>query len=102
MYRDMARRDLTNAEVEQMGRENPGSAAEYLRLRRQELAQEKKEAREREDEELWIEAFVANGGEREAARKAYRNGKNEAATIQAVLTGDASREMVRANIARSL
>ena len=28
----MARPDLTNEEVEQMGQENPGSAAEYLRL----------------------------------------------------------------------
>jgi hypothetical protein len=34
----MARRDLTNEEIEQMGRDNPGSAAEYLCLRREDHA----------------------------------------------------------------
>jgi hypothetical protein len=98
----MARRDLTNAEIEEMGRENPGSAAEYLRLRREELEAEKQAQREREDEELWIEAFVANGGERSVAKKAYRNHQNENATIQAVLVEDVSREIVRSHNVRSL
>ena len=34
----MARRDLANEEIEAMSLEEPGSAAEYLRLRREELA----------------------------------------------------------------
>jgi len=42
----MARRDLTNKEIERMGREKPGSAAEYLRLRREEIEAEKQARRE--------------------------------------------------------
>jgi tetratricopeptide (TPR) repeat protein len=53
----MARRDLTNAEIEQMGEENPGSAAEYLRLRREELEAERQVEREKEDED-WEEAYA--------------------------------------------
>ena len=41
----MARADLTNTEVERMGREKPGSAAEYLRLRREEIEAEKQARR---------------------------------------------------------
>jgi hypothetical protein len=37
----MVRRDLTNEEIKQMGMDNPGSAAEYLQLRREELEAEK-------------------------------------------------------------
>lgn len=98
----MARPDLTNEEIEQMGQENPGSAAEYLRLRRSELEDEKQEAREKEDEERFIEQFVAAGGERSAAKAAYRNNRNENALIAAVFAEDASREMVRSHNVRSL
>jgi hypothetical protein len=98
----MARRDLTNEEIEQMGQENPGSAAEYLRLRREELEAEKQAEREEEDEERFVEQFVAAGGERSAAKAAYRNNRNENAVIAAVLAEDSSVESERHHIARSL
>jgi hypothetical protein len=98
----MARRDLTNADVERMGREEPGSAAEYLRLRREELESEAQERREVEDEQEFVEQFVAAGGERSAARKAYRSKRNEDALVAAVLADDAASESVRRRIAQSL
>ena len=50
----MARRDLTNEEIETMGLEEPGSAAEYLRLRREELEAEEHERLELEDEHEFV------------------------------------------------
>lgn len=47
-----------------MGRDNPGSAAEYLRLWREELAAEQEAAREEDDKERFVEQFVAAGGNR--------------------------------------
>ena len=58
----MARADLTNTEVERMGREKPGSAAEYLRLRREELEAEKQAERARDDYARFERAFVGEGG----------------------------------------
>lgn len=60
----MARRELTNMEIEQMAQDNPGSAAEYLRLRREELEAEKQAEREKDDEARFVEQFVAAGGNR--------------------------------------
>src|SRR3954468_14715234 len=98
----MARRDLTNEEIEQMGRDNPGSAAEYLRLRDEELEAERQAEREANDEAHWVEQFVAAGGDRSAAKAAFKNNRNENALIAAVLAEDASREMVRSHNVRSL
>src|SRR3954469_22597617 len=98
----MARRDLTNAEVEQMGRDNPGSAAEYLRLRREEVEAEKEASREREDRAAFEREFVAAGGTATAAREAYRRHRNEEAEKSAVAAGEAARQLTRHNIARSL
>jgi hypothetical protein len=98
----MARRDLTNEEIERMGQENPGSAAEYLRLRREELEAEKQAEREADDEERFVEQFVAAGGEPGAAKKALQDKKNEDAIIAAVLAEDSSVESERRHIVRSL
>jgi hypothetical protein len=57
----MARPDLTNEQVEEMGREEPGSAARYLEERREELAAEKQAERERDDYRRFEEAFVERG-----------------------------------------
>jgi hypothetical protein len=73
----MARRDLTNEEVYQMGQDNPGSAAEYLRLRREELAAEKQAEREKEDIARFTETFVNAGGTKTAAKEAYDRCRNE-------------------------
>src|SRR4051794_31953499 len=98
----MARPELTNAEVEAMGRENPGSAAEYLRLRREELDAEAEAAREREDREAFEREFVAAGGTQGAAREAYRRHKNEEAEKTAVAASESALQMTRRHVARSL
>jgi hypothetical protein len=98
----MARPDLTNEEVEQMGRENPGSAAEYLRLRREELAAEAQAAREREDREAFEREFVDAGGTKEDARKVYRRRRNEEAERAAVAASEAAVQLTRRHVARSL
>jgi hypothetical protein len=98
----MARPDLTNEQVEQMGRQNPGSAAEYLRLRREELAAEAEAAREREDRGAFVREFVAAGGTQSAAKEAYRRHCNEEAEKAAVAASEAARLMTRRHVARSL
>jgi len=75
----MARRDLTNKEIERMGREKPGSAAEYLRLRREEIEAEKQARREADDYARFERAFVDAGGDKEAAKEAYTRYRDEAA-----------------------
>ena len=85
-----------------MGLEEPGSAAEYLRLRREELEAEEWERLEREDEEQFVEQFVAAGGERPAAKAAYRSSRNENALVAVVLANDAAREQVRRGISQAL
>jgi hypothetical protein len=95
----MARRDLTNKEIEQMGREEPGSAAEYLRLRREELEAEQQKQREEDDKKRYIEAFVAAGGNKgdaEAAHKAHRNERAATAAQRADQeAAAASRQRIR-------
>src|SRR4051794_2919433 len=98
----MARPDLTNEQVEQMGQDNPGSAAEYLRLRRKELADEKATAHEREDREAFEREFVAAGGTATAAREAYRRHRNEEAEKSAVAASEAALQLTRRHVARSL
>jgi hypothetical protein len=93
---------LTSAEVEQMGLENPGSAREYLRLRREELEAEEQERREVEDEQEFIEQFVVAGGERSAARAAYRDRRNENALAAAVRADVGASESVRRRISQAL
>jgi hypothetical protein len=56
-----------------------GSAAEYLRLRREELDAEKQRQREQEDFELFEREFVAAGDTETAAKEAYRRHRNEEA-----------------------
>ncbi|MEJ7815481.1 MAG: hypothetical protein WKF53_09940 [Rubrobacter sp.] len=75
----MARVDLTNREIEQMAEEKPGSAAEYLRLRREELEAEKQARREADDFARFERAFVGEGGTKDAAREAYTRYRNEEA-----------------------
>ena len=94
----MARRDLTNAEIEEMGRVNPGSAAEYLRLRREELAEEKQARREEEDRQRFIEEFVAAGGSRSAAASAYQEKRNDEALWSATLADEAAVDTTRQRI----
>jgi hypothetical protein len=93
---------LTNAEVEQMGHDEPGSAAEYLRLRREELEIEAQERREAEDEREFAEAFVAAGGERSAAREAYRHKRNEDALAAASRADEDASTSVRRHISGRL
>ncbi len=86
----MARRDLNIYEVEQMAREEPGSAARYLEERRAELEAEKQAKREADDERRWIEAFVAGGGNRADGKVAYKAHRNEQAAAAAWAADEAT------------
>jgi hypothetical protein len=98
----MVRRDLTNQEIEQMGREEPGSAAEYLRLRREELKAEQQKQREADDKRRYIEAFVAAGGESRAAEAAYTASRNEQAATAARQADQAAAGLTRSRIRQAL
>jgi hypothetical protein len=98
----MARRDLSNAEIEEMGRVDPGSAAEYLRLMREELAEEKQARREEEDKELFVEQFVAAGGNRADALAERKKRMNERALDAARRADEAALHTTQRHITRSL
>ena len=98
----MARRDLTIEDVERMGREEPGSAARYLEERREELEAEKQAEREEDDYRRFEEAFVAAGGERSAAKAAYKDRRNENARIAAGRADEAATEHSRRRISQAL
>lgn len=98
----MARRDLTNEEIEQMGLDDPGSADEYLRLRREELAAEEQERREDEDRQQFVERFVAAGGNRAAASAEFKRQTNERAAEVASHADEDASMSVRRHISRSL
>ncbi len=98
----MARRDLTNEEVERMGREEPGSAARYLEERRAELEAEERAGRERDDYRRFEEAFVADGGTKAAAKASYERLRNERAEASARAAEEAAREHVRRGIGERL
>lgn len=98
----MARRNLTNEEIEQMGREEPGSAAEYMRLRREELDAEKRSERDKEDYGRFERAFVDAGGTKSAAKDAYDRRRNEEAEKAALEADRASSERTRRHIAGAL
>ena len=98
----MARRDLTNEQVEEMGRREPGSAARYLEERRRELRAEEQERREREDEREFVERFVAAGGERPAAKAAHKRTRNERAEAAARAAEEASLTATRRGIGQAL
>jgi hypothetical protein len=98
----MARRDLNNEEVEQMGRDNPGSAAEYLRLRREELEAEKQARREEDDKERFVEHFVAAGGNRADALAERKKLMNERALEAARRADEAAHMQTRLHASRSL
>jgi len=74
---------LTNAEIERMHREEPGSAARYLEERREEIAAEKEAEREKKRDEDWINNFVAEGGDRKTAAAALKAKKNADAAAKA-------------------
>lgn len=98
----MARRDLTNEEIDQMSREEPGSAAEYLRLRREELDAEKQAEREKDDYKRFEEAFVEAGGSKGSAKEAYTRRRNEEAEKAALEADRASSDRSRRHVARAL
>jgi hypothetical protein len=98
----MARRNLTNEEVEQMGIDSPGSAAEYLLLRREELEAEKQAEREKDDEERFIETFVSAGGTRADARAARKKLMNDHALEAARQADESAIEQTRLHASRSL
>jgi hypothetical protein len=98
----MARRDLTNEEVEQMGLDAPGSAAEYLEARRQELEAEQQTEREKDDEERFVEQFVAAGGNRADALAARKTLTNERALEAARRADEDALVQTRLHASRSL
>jgi hypothetical protein len=98
----MARRDLTNEEIEAMSLDDPGSAADYLEARREELEAEKQAERDRDDEERWIARFVAAGGDRSEARSARKKLQNEQALEAARRADEAAIQQTRLHASRSL
>jgi hypothetical protein len=98
----MARRDLSNTEIEEMGLDDPGSAAAYLEARREELEAEKQTAREKDDEQRFVEQFVAAGGHRADALAARKTLQNEQAFAAARRADEDALEQVRLHVARSL
>jgi hypothetical protein len=85
-----------------MGLEEPGSAAEYLRLRREELESEAQERREVEDEERFVERFVAAGGNRADALAARKKLINERAADAARRADEDASAHVRRHISGAL
>ena len=99
----MARRDLTAREVEAMVEEyGPGSADEYLRLRCEELEAEKQAELERDDEERFVEQFVAAGGNRADALAERKKLRNEHAAEVARRADEDASMSVRRHVSRSL
>jgi hypothetical protein len=98
----MARRDLTNAEVERMGRDEPGSAAEYLRLRREELQAEREAELEADDKRLFVEQYVVAGGDPGDAGKEYKRFKAEKAAESARRSDTAAVVQVRRHVSGRL
>ena len=98
----MVRRDLTNEEIEQMGLDDPGSADEYLRLRREELEAEKQAEREEDDVARFVEEFVAAGGNRADALAERKKLMNERAAEAARRADQDAGEYVRRHVSRSL
>ena len=97
------RPDLSSTQVEEMVEKyGPGSAAEYLRLRREELEAEKRALRDRDDEERWIARFVAAGGDRADARAARKKLQNEQALAAARRVDEGAVQETRLHAARSL
>jgi hypothetical protein len=99
----MVRRDLTNEEIEQMGRENPGSADEYLRLRREEIAAAQEKQGEQDDKERFITQFLASGGtSRAEGEKAYKVHKNEQAAAAARAADEQAANYTRRRMASKI
>ena len=97
------RPDLSSREVEQMVEERgPGSAAEYLEARRQELEAEKQAERDKDDEERFVEEFVAAGGNRADALAARKKMNNERALDAARAADEAAGALSRRHISRNL
>jgi hypothetical protein len=98
----VARRDLTNEEIERMGRDNPGSAAEYLNLRREELEAEEQKRREADDKERFVERFVAAGGDRADASAELKRLTNERAAQAARRADEDASGYIRRSITEAL
>ncbi len=93
----MARKDLTNAEIEATAAEEPGSAARYLEERREEA-----ERREAQDKEQFVREFVDAGGTKAEAEEVYRRLRNEEAEKAAVAASEAARQQSRRHISGRL
>ncbi len=98
----MARPDLTNEEIRRMAAEEPGSASEYLRLRREELEAERLAARAEDDRERWIRRYVAAGGSPQSAKGAYQEHLNEQALEAARQAEQAAVVAARQRVSRAL
>lgn len=97
------RPDLSSREVEQMvEKHGPGSAAEYLRLRREELEAEKQAEREKDDEQRFVEQFVAAGGNQADALAERKKLQNEQALEAARRADEAAVQQTRLHASRSL
>lgn len=98
----MARKDLTNREIEELAKQSPGSAREYLRLRDEEIAAEKQAEREKDDYERFERAFVGASGTKSEASKAHKALKNERALASAREAEEAALLQSRRHIAGRL
>jgi hypothetical protein len=97
------RPDLSSREVEEMvEKHGSGSAAEYLRLRQEELEASRAAKREKDDEERWVEQLVGAGGNRADAPAARKTLQNEQALEVASQADDDTVNQTRLHASRSL
>jgi hypothetical protein len=98
----MARRDLSNEEIEAMGKQEPGSASRYLKERCAEIEAEKQAEREKDDKERWIKQFVSAGGSPQDAQAAYKAHRNQQAQEAARAAEIAAAVGIRRRISEAL
>jgi hypothetical protein len=73
----MARRDLTNKEIEEWALREPGAPAQYLKERQEEIEAEKQAERDKAQQERFVQAFVNGGGTATAAKEAWKVKQNQ-------------------------
>jgi predicted AAA+ superfamily ATPase len=95
--------DLSNREIEQMARREPGSARRYLAERKRQLAALETRQREADERERFIARFLEEGGSsRSAAERAYEEARNETAVAAARKADEEAAAYTRGHINRGV
>jgi hypothetical protein len=92
--------DLTAHDVQRMSERDPGSAAKYLKERRQQIEALKEREREEDDRRRFEQHFVAAGGTKEGAKEALIRKRNEEAEKAVVAANEAALQSARDRVNR--